>query len=140
MTFSSFHTNRCKGNKFFHQNYANYQSKLSLIKWSQANKDYSSIFLQRRIFYPIAKDSDRNDGFQTRQKLLSWILLPLAKSVSQENQYWLISGTTRKFLGQGGLLWNKGILIIISSTTHERKARQRKMLEFFLLDTLKTVF
>ena len=40
----------------------------------------------------------------------------------------------------GEVSWNKGTQINISSTTHERKALQRKMLEIFLLDTFKTAF
>ena len=36
--------------------------------------------------------------------------------------------------------WNEGTSINISSTTHQRKTPQEKILEFFLLDSLKTVF
>ena len=36
--------------------------------------------------------------------------------------------------------WNKGTSVHILSTTHERKAPQENISEFFLLDTLKTAF
>ena len=40
----------------------------------------------------------------------------------------------------GEVFWNKGTLISISSATHEIKAPQGKMFEFFLLDNLKATF
>ena len=43
--------------------------------------------LQRCIFYPIAKDSEPNNGVKTWQKFFPWNLLPIVKPVSQENQY-----------------------------------------------------
>ena len=41
MYFSCLHGNHCQGNKFLQQNYAAYQSKISLIKLIQTDKDYS---------------------------------------------------------------------------------------------------
>ena len=78
--FSSFCSNHCKGNKYFHHAYAAYQSKLFPKKKSQTEKGYSKKLPQRGFFYPIIKDTDPN--FQTltnpdTHRSISWILLPL---------------------------------------------------------------
>ena len=62
-TFSSFHSYDCKRNKFFHKNYATYQSKLSLKKWSQTEATQKKL-LQRYIFYLTSKDPELNDGIK----------------------------------------------------------------------------
>ena len=46
----------------------------------------------------------------------------------------------RGFFRAGKVCWNKGTLIKISSAAQERKAPQRKISEFSLLDTFKTAF
>ena len=46
----------------------------------------------------------------------------------------------QKFFRAGEVLWNQGSSIYFSSKTQEKKAPQGKMLELFLLDTLKTTF
>ena len=46
-------------------------------------------------------------------------------------------GATRHFSG-GEVFWNKGTPISISSTTHKRKSPNGKILEYLLLDTIKT--
>ena len=45
-----------------------------------------------------------------------------------------------QFWGAREVLWNYGTLINILSKTQEEKAKQGNILEFFLLDTLKTIF
>ena len=48
---------------------------------------------------------------------------------------------TRNFSGQGaGGLWNWGTSIKILSKTSEKEASQGNISEFFLLDTLQTIF
>ena len=69
VTFSSFYRNQCKANKFFHDNHAAYQSKLSLKKWRQTVKGYLKKMSQRYIFYPIAKDPDPHDGVKMLPKI-----------------------------------------------------------------------
>ena len=41
---------------------------------------------------------------------------------------------------EGGVLWNQGASIIMLSKTPEKEAPQGNILEFFLLDALKTTF
>ena len=62
VAYSSFHSNHCKGSKFFYDNHAAYQSKLSLKHWSQTDDDYLKILLQRLMFYPNDKNADLSDG------------------------------------------------------------------------------
>ena len=50
LDFSSFCSNHCKRNKFFHQNHAAYQLKLFLKKWSLKKKSRSKKLLQSCIF------------------------------------------------------------------------------------------
>ena len=40
MNFSASVATIVNGNKFFHHNYGAYQSKLSMKKWSEADKNY----------------------------------------------------------------------------------------------------
>ena len=48
------------------------------------------------------------------------------KGLGQANERYLVSGDTQKFFRAGEVSW--------------KKAPQRKILNFFLLDTLKTAF
>ena len=53
----------------------------------------------------------------------------------------LDQGWKQEFFRAGKVFWNKGTSINISFTTHERKALQGKISEFFLLvHALKTAF
>lgn len=52
----------------------------------------------------------------------------------------ILQACNKEFFGAGEVFWNKGTLISISSATHEIKAPQGKMFEFFLLDNLKATF
>ena len=49
-------------------------------------------------------------------------------------------GCNQEFFTTGEVSWNEVTLINISFTTHQRKEPQEKILEFFLLLNLKTVF
>ena len=52
--FSYFHGQHCQGNKFLHENNAIYQSKLSLKKWSQTDKESSGkVVVKVHNFFPI---------------------------------------------------------------------------------------
>ena len=61
VTFSSFHSNHCNGNNFFHHNMEFINLNYPLRKRSQTDKGYSKIILQRCIFCPIAQDLDPNE-------------------------------------------------------------------------------
>ena len=53
LPFSYFHCNHFQGNKFLHENNAVYQSKLSLKKWSQTDKESSrKVVIKVHIFFP----------------------------------------------------------------------------------------
>ena len=52
----------------------------------------------------------------------------------------LLQARNQIFFRAGEVSWNSGTSINISSKTQEKKAPQRKILNFFLLDTLKTAF
>ena len=54
LSFSYLHGNHYQGNKFLHENNAAYQSKLSLKKWSQTDKESSTkVVIKVHILYPI---------------------------------------------------------------------------------------
>ena len=52
----------------------------------------------------------------------------------------LRSYVQQEFFSTREVCWNSGTSINTSSVAHERKARQRKISEFFLLDTLEAAF
>ena len=51
-SFSYLHGNHCQGNKFFHHNNSAYQSKLSLKKWSETDRNYSKVILTKVYLLP----------------------------------------------------------------------------------------
>ena len=63
-----FRGNHCKEKKFFHQNYAPYQSRLCLNKVVKQVRTTQKIFFLRCTFCRIAKDPDLNNGVELKQK------------------------------------------------------------------------
>ena len=55
----------------------------------------------------------------------------------KKNNTW-VQAHNQKFFSSGEVSWNEGTSINISSKTQERKAPQGNVLEFFLLDTIKS--
>ena len=54
LSFSYFHGNHYQGNKFLHEDNAAYQSKASLKKWSQTDKESSKIVVIKvHVLFPI---------------------------------------------------------------------------------------
>ena len=73
VNFFSFHSNYCKGNKYFHDIYAAYHPNHSWKNIVEQRKSTQKKISQKCFFYPITKDPNPNDGVRMQQKLLSWI-------------------------------------------------------------------
>ena len=78
--FSCFHDNDCHGNKYFLCNYAFYQFKLSLKKWSQTD-DFSKKIAA--TFTPLLKTQTLAAGSRCNKKLfyIFTITCPIPESV-----------------------------------------------------------
>ena len=65
LSFPYFYDNHCYGNKFLHQDSAAYQSKLSLKKLSQTDKEFSRKSVIKVHPLPHCNDADSSNKVKT---------------------------------------------------------------------------
>ena len=83
------------------------------------------------------------DSFSKRGKIHSFLRICLSllkKSLNVNLSIYTVQASNQEFLRAGEFSRNEGTSINSLSTTHQRRAPQGKILEFFHLDALKTAF
>ena len=95
LPFSYINGNHCQGNKFLHENYAAYQSKLNLKKWGQIDAEFSRrdviklylcpIVMTHYIFGFLLSFAIYLSGFQLLYEIVYFYQIPLIGSLNMNS-------------------------------------------------------